>query len=177
MASERRPLRDNPGGRPPAHTRALELIEELGLLPHPEGGHYLEIFRSSAEVQPGDSRPPRAALTTILFLLRAGDHSRWHRVLSDEAWHFQEGDPLELFWVDREENVHREVLSSGGRGARHATVVPAGCWQAARPMGAYALVGCTVGPGFDFDDFEMITGPSPALAALERLPGFPRDLT
>jgi uncharacterized protein len=169
-------LSDEPAARPSGDDRALELIEELGLRPHPEGGHYLEIFRSSSEVQPRDSRPPRAALTTILFLLRAGEHSRWHRVLSDEAWHFQEGEAMELFWVDREENVHREILSTGRRGARPAAVVPAGCWQAARPLGAYALVGCTVGPGFDFDDFQMITGPSPELAALERLPGFPRDL-
>src|SRR5262245_20154577 len=77
--------------------RAAELIERFHLLPHPEGGFYRETFRSSDRVQPLDAaRGPRAAATTILFLLVAGTHSRWHRVASDEVWHFYEGAPLEL---------------------------------------------------------------------------------
>jgi predicted cupin superfamily sugar epimerase len=135
--------------------RAAALIEELGLKPHPEGGYYREIYRSSEEVQPCDDRPRRAALTSIYFLLVAGQRSQWHRVRSDEVWHFYEGDALEVVWTADGEESETAVLSSGVAGARPVCVVPAGHWQAARPLGEYALVGCTVAPGFDFEDFEM----------------------
>src|SRR5689334_19938022 len=82
------------------HPRASELIERLGLRPHPEGGFYRELFRSARRVQPYDARPPRTALTLIYFLLADGGHSRWHRVKSDEAWSWVEGDALELLRVD-----------------------------------------------------------------------------
>src|SRR3970040_204526 len=78
------------------HSRAAELIRTLALRPHPEGGHYGEVFRSSRRVRALDRDVDRAALTTIYFLLTAGEHSRWHRVRADEAWHWCEGDPLEL---------------------------------------------------------------------------------
>src|SRR5262252_10916223 len=78
------------------HPRAAELIAELGLQPHPEGGFYRQIFRSSAQVTPMDGRDPRAALTTIYFVLPEGSFSRWHQVASDEVWHLYEGGPLEL---------------------------------------------------------------------------------
>src|SRR4051812_17293493 len=148
------------------HKRATELIADLGLQPHPEGGYFRENFRSSRKVQPSDERSPRSALTTIYFLLVKGQHSRWHRVASDEAWHFYEGEPLDLYWIDRADEVHEEVLASGTSGAHSVCVVPAGCWQAARPRGEYSLVGCTVGPGFDFQDFEMI---NPGSAELNRI--------
>ena len=76
--------------------RALALIDHLGLERHPEGGYYHSVYRSVSRVQPADDRPSRASLTTIYFLLASGQHSRWHRVRSDEAWHFYEGDPVEL---------------------------------------------------------------------------------
>ncbi len=138
------------------HHRATELIRDLRLEPHPEGGYFREVFRSAHKVKPLDQRPERAALTTIYFLLLKGQHSRWHRVASDEAWHFHEGDPLVVYWIDGENAVHEEVLATG---PPHLPlcVVPAGCWQAAKPRGEYSLVGCTVGPGFDFQDFEMIS--------------------
>lgn len=158
------------------HPRATELIQELDLAPHPEGGYFREIFRSAQQVQPLDPRPPRSALTTIYFLLISGQHSRWHRVLSDEVWHFYEGDPLDIFWIDSGKVLHRDRLSSGARGAQPTCVVAAGCWQAARPLGAYSLVGCTVGPGFEFADFEMITDAAPAWAWIRRLPGVPSGL-
>lgn len=126
--------------------------------PHPEGGHYVEIHRSPIEVQPRDGRPGRAALTSIYFLLTAGEISRWHRVIgSDEAWHFYEGDPLELWTADEafvSMTTHR--LGPVGDGIAPVHVVPAGEWQAARTTGTYTLVGCSVGPGFDFADFEML---------------------
>src|SRR5215510_13188986 len=82
------------------HKRARDLINELGLQPHPEGGYFREIFRSGQKVQPLDERSERSALTTIYFLLIKGQYGRWHRVASDETWHFYEGDPLELYWID-----------------------------------------------------------------------------
>jgi predicted cupin superfamily sugar epimerase len=153
------------------HARAAALIQELQLQPHPEGGYYREVFRSAGTVQPADDRPPRSALTTIYFLLVEGQHSRWHRVRSDEVWHFYEGDPIEVFWSTGSDAIRQATLSSSAAGARHVCVVPAGDWQAARPAGAYALVGCTVGPGFDFADFEMISDGSPEWDALRRLDG------
>jgi len=137
--------------------RASHLIEQLGLAPHPEGGYYRQIYRSAATVQPADGRPVRPSLTTIYFLLTAGDVSRWHRVASDEVWHYYEGDPLELFDADGHfVEITRHVLGrvADRRGPVH--VIAAGRWQAARSTGAYTLVGCTVGPGFDFADFEML---------------------
>ncbi|SRR5690606_11373887 len=137
--------------------RAAQLIAVLGLHPHPEGGHFREVFRAGAEVEPRDGRGTRSALTTIYFLLRAGEVSRLHRVASDEAWHFYEGDPLELGWLDAQGTFRRVRLGPVGEAAAPVAVVPAGCWQAARPLGAYALVGCSVGPGFDFADFELVS--------------------
>lgn len=151
------------------HPRATELIRELGLNPHPEGGYFREVFRSSHKVKPLDERPERSALTTIYFLLLKDQHSRWHRVASDEAWHFYEGDPLMVYWIDGQEGVHEEMLASGPSNGRPLCVVPAGCWQAAKPRGEYSLVGCTVGPGFDFEDFKMISPGSTELTQIAAL--------
>ena len=139
------------------HARAAELITSLGLVPHPEGGHFAEVYRSGSRVRPLDARRERAALTTIYFLLTSGQVSCWHRVASDEAWHFYEGDPLELLAADGEfEKVTRRVLGPAGQDMQPVHVVRAGHWQAARSTGEYSLVGCTVAPGFEFADFEML---------------------
>lgn len=138
-------------------TRAHDLIDLLHLQPHPEGGFYGEVHRSTEMVTPADGRPTRRALTTIYFLLADGQYSRWHRLVSDEVWHFYEGDPLELFWLNPEtQGFHCVVLGPVGEGQAPVAVVPAGCWQAARPLGAYTLAGCSVGPGFDFADFTLL---------------------
>lgn len=148
--------------------RATHLISTLDLRPHPEGGYYREIFRSRLQVQPQDSRPARAALTTIYFLLTEGDVSRWHRVASDEVWHFYEGDPLELLTVDAQSQQPEHYLLGAVRSdARPVHVVPASVWQAARTTGDYTLVGCTVGPGFDFQDFQMLRDVSGESARLK----------
>jgi hypothetical protein len=152
--------------------RAAALIVELELQPHPEGGYFREVFRSGHPVRTVDDRGERAALTTIYFLLPAGQISQWHRVLSDEVWHYYEGDPLELLWLDiatDADRVHRCVLGPVGDKQRPVHVVPAGCWQSTRPLGAYALVGCTVAPGFDFADFTMASAGSPDAEAIRRL--------
>ena len=139
------------------HPRAAHLIASLGLTPHPEGGYFAEVHRSAFGVRPLDDRTIRAALTTIYFLLPAGEVSRWHRVRSDEVWHFYEGASLNLWVADAEfTHVTRTVLGPVGDNARPVAVAPADSWQAARSTGPFTLVGCTVGPGFDFADFEML---------------------
>jgi uncharacterized protein len=150
--------------------RARALIEQLTLEPHPEGGYFREVYRSLSRLLPGDGRPERAAVTTICFLLTAGQHSRWHRVRSDEIWHFYEGDPLELFvGPPLFDEVHRTVLGPAGGPGEPVCAVPPDWWQAARPLGRYSLVGCTVAPGFDFADFGFLRNDPRAFNLLERL--------
>ena len=140
------------------HPRAADLISTLELRPHPEGGFYREVHRSPSIVTTGDARGERSAITTIYFLLPAGMQSRWHRVDSDEVWHFYEGDPLELLELDaRATTLARHRLGPvGGMLQRPVYTVSAGAWQAARSLGDYTLVGCSVGPGFDFADFRLL---------------------
>jgi predicted cupin superfamily sugar epimerase len=137
--------------------RALSLISELALQPHPEGGYYREVFRSNHRVQPGDGRAQRSALTAIYFLLMEGQHSGWHQVLSDEIWSHLEGDALELltFEADGEKTYSVTLGEYEEHVASPIHVIPAGVWQAARPRGEYSLLGCYVAPGFDFSDFRM----------------------
>ncbi|HWC73461.1 MAG TPA: cupin domain-containing protein [Gemmatimonadales bacterium] len=136
------------------HARASELLNCLGMRPHPEGGHYVELFRSAHRVQVLERKVERAAITTIYFLLAAGEFSRWHRVQSDEIWHYHEGDAIELLLFD-DRGLRRLRLGPVSRETRPTVVVPAGTWQAARTTGAYTLGGCTVGPGFEFADFSL----------------------
>ncbi len=140
----------------PQHPRAAELVTLLGLQAHPEGGHYAEVFRSAARVQPADARPSRSALTTIDFLLNAGEFSAWHRVRSDEVWHLLEGPALRLWLAPPDLSVFGSVdLCPASAAAAPRHVVPADWWQAAEPLGDYAYVGATVGPGFQFGDFAF----------------------
>lgn len=151
------------------HARATELIAALGLEPHPEGGYYRQIFRSDSTVQLVDGRLSRRALTTIYFLLTADDVSRWHRVRSDEVWHHYEGAALELLTTDNHfERVRHAVLGPYGVELQPVHVVAAGEWQAARSLGAYTLVGCTVGPGFEFADFQLLRDLPAETARLQR---------
>ncbi len=147
--------------------RAAALIERLHLRPHPEGGHYAEVFRSTAEVEA--SRGRRAALTSIYFLLRAGEVSRWHRVASDEVWCHLEGAPIELHRLDAAtRRVQSVLLASVSEQAEPQCTVPAGAWQAARPLGEYSLAACMVAPGFDFEDFTLMNDDDPLRAWLAR---------
>jgi len=141
------------------HSRAAELIEKLGLQPHPEGGFFREVFRSANSVMPADERGPRAAINTIYFLLTRDIFSRWHRVKSDEVWHLYEGGPLELFELDLGAGTlekHR-LANIGDVDGVPVRTIRAGRWQAARAAGEYALAGCSVGPGFDYADFEILS--------------------
>jgi predicted cupin superfamily sugar epimerase len=153
------PLSSHP--TPPRTPRALQLIDQLQLQPHPEGGWYREVFRSPKQVMPQDGRPARSALTSIYFLLEAGQHSRWHCVLSDEVWVHLEGAPLDLWiWDASDSKLSRAALGPVNAATTPQHIVPAGLWQAARPIqddtAGYVLVACAVGPGFDFSDFRMM---------------------
>ena len=124
-------------------SEADRLIELLDLKPHPEGGYFRETFR--------DGNPGRAHSTAIYFLLKAGEESRWHRVDAAEVWHFYRGAPLELC-IGKQAYVLGPDIDAA---EAPQIVVPAGAWQAARSLGDYTLVGCTVAPGFEFGHFEM----------------------
>jgi len=148
-------------------SRPDRLITLLDLRAHPEGGHYGELHRSSTLVHPLDGRGPRPAITTIYYLLRSGEVSRWHRVQSDEVWHFYEGAPLQLWIADLGgESLTTCELGPVADATRPVRTVPAGCWQAARPIGEYTLAGCSVGPGFDFADFTLARESPPAAKRL-----------
>jgi uncharacterized protein len=152
------------------HPRAAELIRTLDLVPHPEGGFFRETFRSRSRVRPADGRSDRAALTTIFFMLPDGHVSRWHAVSSDEVWHLYEGGPLELLVAPPDfANTESVRLTAVGANERLAHVVPAGWWQAARPIGEYALAGCTVGPGFEYEDFRLLADDPHALVKIHAL--------
>jgi predicted cupin superfamily sugar epimerase len=129
---------------------SAEIIDALGLIPHPEGGWYRETWRA----EEGPDGRPRG--TAIYYLLTAGEHSHWHRVDAVETWHHYAGGPLEL-WISTD-GVNRElhVLGTDLRaGERPQVRVPEGAWQEANPRNDYSLVGCTVVPGFDFSGFEL----------------------
>ena len=138
---------------------AEQVIESLGLLPHPEGGFFSETFRAEALPFELPGRGQRSASTAIYFLLRAQDFSALHVVSSDEVWHHYFGDALELHCFDQA-RAHRTLRLGAGllTGERPQHVVRRGELQAARvspgPHG-FALCGCTVAPGFDFADFRM----------------------
>ena len=137
--------------------RAAELIRKLALEPHPEGGYFGEIYRSPNEVNPDDDRDKRKAITTIYFLLLPDAPSCWHRLASDEIWHHCEGAPVELLASDPDlVDLTPRVLGPLSDEAEPARVVPAGYWQAARTLGAFSLVGCTISPGFEYEDFKLL---------------------
>jgi len=150
--------------------RVDALIRALTLAPHPEGGFYREIWRSRAQV--GRDGERRSALTAIYFLLPAGAISRWHRVRSDELWHHIEGAPLELLLVAPEQaRLERTRLGPLDGTQEPLRCVPGTWWQAARSLGEYTLAACAVAPGFEFDDFEMLSDrPEAADAFCRALP-------
>lgn len=132
------------------------IIDKLNLSPHPEGGYYRECYKSKQEViLPDESK--RSAGTGIYFLLAEGQLSDWHRVRWDELWHFYDGDSLILEIIDQEGRLQKLKLGDGlADKVGFLRLVPQNCWQRAYTTGEYSLVGCTVSPGFEFEDFEMI---------------------
>jgi predicted cupin superfamily sugar epimerase len=138
-------------------------ISRLQLERHPEGGWFRQVYRS-ADALAGEALPARfggvshPASTAIYFLLRGSDFSALHRLKADEVWHFYDGSPLTLHAIAPDGALSHLTLG-GGETARFQAVVPAGHWFGAtvddRSPDAFALVGCTVAPGFIFDDFEL----------------------
>jgi predicted cupin superfamily sugar epimerase len=149
-----RPASSRPAGRYP---RAVDddgseaVIAGLGMTAHPEGGWYVETWRAPA------AAGERPAASTILYLLAAGERSHWHRVDAAEVWQWSAGEALELrIWPEGASAVTTIRLGGDVRsGDTPQAVVPAGAWQAARPLGAWALVGCIVAPAFRFEGFEL----------------------
>ncbi len=128
---------------------ADEVIAHLGLKPHPEGGWYRETFRDA------QGHGGRAHSTAILFLLKAGEVSRWHRLDAAELWHWYGGAPLLLTVKGENARAEYRLGSNLLAGEHPQALVPAGAWQTARSLGAWTLAGATVAPGFEFDRFEI----------------------
>ena len=130
---------------------AEEIIQRLDLRPHPEGGWYRQTW--IADTAQGE----RPAGTAILFLLRAGERSHWHRVDAVEIWHFHAGAPLVLSVAATSAGpAEQRVLGPDlAAGQMPQVIVPEGWWQAARSTGDWTLVGCTVSPGFRFEGFDL----------------------
>lgn len=143
-------------------SRIEHLIKQYDLQPHPEGGWYKQSYKSKESV-PATALPQRfggsrVLSTAIYFLLDKGHFSAFHRIKSDECWHFYAGDPLQVFVINQTGDL--EIITLGNDVSKEQTfqyVVPADCWFASRPApgSEYCFVGCTVAPGFEFEDFEL----------------------
>lgn len=131
-------------------TTAKDIVETLGLAPHPEGGWYRETWRAIA--QNGE----RASGTAIYYLLEEGQRSHWHRVDAAEIWHYYAGAPLTLS-ISEDNKTVRDWLLGGDvlQGEAPQVIVSPNAWQSAQSTGAWTLVGCTVSPGFEFEKFEL----------------------
>ena len=144
--------------------RGTYLMTPTELVEHPEGGRFQEVFRSNRVVV-STSGVKRSAVTHIYFSLDSGEVSRFHKVSSDEVWNLYRGEGLFLYlWDGSSPNVQTVLLSSEANSFCH--VVHAGYWQAAKPISDTVLVGCTVAPGFEFDDFQLIEKDSPEAAKI-----------
>ncbi len=140
------------------------MMQPTELIDHPEGGRFQEVYKADAVVQKADGTE-RAALTHIYFSLQPGECSRFHKVSSDEVWNLYQGEGLRLYlWDGTDQQPECITLSAANRCFCH--VIPAGLWQAAEPLSDTVLVGCSVAPGFEFADFELI---DPAGAEAQRL--------
>ena len=139
-----------------------QLIQQYNLQPHPEGGWYKETYKSGEYIS-GSALPERfggsrAFSTAIYFLLEQGNFSAFHRIKSDECWHFYAGDPLQVYVMQLSGRL--DIIHLGNDIEKEQVfqfVVPANCWFASRPApgSTFCFVGCTVAPGFDFTDFEL----------------------
>jgi predicted cupin superfamily sugar epimerase len=137
-------------------------IERLGLVPHPEGGYYRQTYKADVllakSALAAGFRGARPVSTAIYFLLEGQDFSAFHRLRSDEMWHFYAGGALVLY-VIQSNGKYEEILvgNDPDAGEELQVSVDAGSWFAARVRDgkSFAVVGCTVAPGFDFEDFEL----------------------
>eukprot|EP00941_MAST-03F_sp_MAST-3F-sp1_P000330 g330.t1 len=132
----------------------LALKEKYNLQPHPEGGYFAETFRSKENVTTSKGLT-RSSSTAILFMITPDKVSRFHRLQSDEVWHFYDGGPMTV--VELTNDSFKTTVLGRDEGSKLQHVVPAGTWFGSFPNEGteFSLVGCTVSPGFDFDDFEL----------------------
>ncbi|WP_282607426.1 cupin domain-containing protein [Pelagibius sp. Alg239-R121] len=129
---------------------AEDIIKKLGLLPHPEGGHFIETYRHAAE------NGGRGDQTAIYYLLGAGERSHWHRVDAVEIWHWYAGAALDLGISEDGTSTRTERLGNDLiAGEKPQVIIPAQAWQSAESYGDWTLVGCTVAPAFEFEGFEL----------------------
>ena len=151
-----------------------DLIDKYNLIPHPEGGYYREVYRSEQILSSPVAGKKRSALTHIYFLMLKGQVSRFHKVVHDEVWNFYAGDPLKLIRYNGAD-VTEAII--GAMGGDFVAVVTGGIFQAAETTGAYSLVGCSVAPGFDFEDFSFLSDvPELKLKLMENYPAYRRLL-
>lgn len=143
-------------------TRADEWIKKLKLVPHPEGGWFIESYRSGESIAghalPGRFSGPRSFSTAIYFLLKSNEFSAFHKIKQDETWHFYDGSPVLLHLIDDQSQYFSiKIGNDPTQGILPQFTVPAGWLFAAEvsDKNNFSLVGCTVAPGFDFADFEM----------------------
>ena len=130
-----------------------DLIDKFKLAPHPEGGYYAVVYESKQSVTSPAVNQDRKAVTHIYFLLSEGQVSRFHKLAHDEIWNFYQGDPLKLIKYNGS-TVEEVIIGSGCSNC--VSIVEGGVYQAAESTGAYSLVGCTVAPGFEFEDFSFL---------------------
>ena len=134
-------------------------IERLELQPHPEGGFYRETYRSEMMERFSDLMTVRNVSTGIYFLLTQGNFSSFHKIQSDEMWHYYTGSPVTVYVIHKDGSLQEIKLGLDlDNGEVPQAVVPAGAWFGSRIEegdGDYSLVGCTVAPGFDFADFQL----------------------
>ncbi len=130
---------------------AEEIIEKLNLSEHPEGGYFRQTYKSELLVQPLKSSYERVAATHIYYFLPEGTYSKFHKVKHDEIWTLYAGGGVKLYLFDANENkVSERILSA--RDLKYHTVIQGSVWQAAEPIGDYALLGCIVAPGWEMED-------------------------
>lgn len=133
-----------------------QLITRLGLQPHPEGGYYRETYRSKDKIQSPVGE--RVAGTVIYFMIESGNYSAFHRLTSDEAWYYHAGHGVHIHLIAPDGQLQTVRLGSSiDKGEELQAIMPAGYWFAAEVLedNAYALVSCSVSPGFEFSDFEL----------------------
>ncbi|WP_299229103.1 cupin domain-containing protein [uncultured Psychroserpens sp.] len=141
-----------------------QIIEVLSLKPHPEGGYFKETYRSSGKIKTDSLHPSyssdRNYSTCIYFLLTSENFSAFHKIKQDEIWHFYYGAPIRLHMISPEGDLTTHSIGTDfSNNETPQLIVPGGYWFAAEVIktNAFALVGCTVAPGFSFEDFELIS--------------------
>lgn len=130
------------------------LVDDLKLLPHPEGGFYREMYRSPTIVS-ANGAGQKSAYTSIYYLLASEDFSSWHRIKSDETWYFHSGCDVSIYFFD--ENKALQTIQLGLDSKCLQATIPANTWFSAKPISqnSFCLVSCAVAPGFEFADFEI----------------------